>query len=154
MKLVVQRVNRAEVRVEDRTIASIGRGLLILLAVERGDTEAAADAAARKVAALRIFPAPGSERMDLAAREAGGEVLLVSQFTLAASIRRGRRPSFDAAAAPAEAEALCERFALTLRAEGLPVATGRFGAMMEVDLVNDGPVTLWMTVSPAGEIGP
>lgn len=154
MRLVVQRVTRAAVRVEGESIASIGPGLLILLGVEQGDSAPVAAAAARKVAGLRIFPEPGGRKMDRSVAETGGSLLVVSQFTLAASVRRGRRPSFDGAAPPGEAEVLCEAFVRTLEGEGLPVCTGRFGAMMEVELVNDGPVTLWMQSTPEGEIGP
>ncbi len=154
MKLVVQRVSRAAVRVDDRTVAQIGKGLLVLLAVERGDSVVVAASAARKVAGLRIFPEPGTVKMNRSVGESGGAVLVVSQFTLAASIRRGRRPSFDRAAAPQEAAARCEDFTAALEAEGLDVRTGVFGAMMEVELINDGPVTIWMESTPEGEIGP
>ncbi len=154
MKLVVQRVSRAAVRVGDRTVAQIGKGLLVLLAVERDDSVVVAAAAARKVAGLRIFPEPGTVKMNRSVGDSGGAVLVVSQFTLAASIRHGRRPSFDRAAAPHEAAALCGAFVAALEAEGLDVLTGEFGAMMEVDLTNDGPVTIWMESTPEGEIGP
>lgn len=125
-------------------VGEIGRGVVLLVGVERGDTEADADATARKVAALRIFP--GRTPMDRTLAEVGGAVLVVSQFTLAASLARGNRPSFDGAEDPARAEALYLRVATGLRATGLPVATGRFGASMAVDLTNDGPVTFLLSV--------
>jgi D-tyrosyl-tRNA(Tyr) deacylase len=136
---VVQRVARAEVRVDGAVVGRIGKGLLVLVGVERGDGEADADLVARKIAALRIFP--GRMPMDLAAAEVGGSCLVVSQFTLAGSVHKGNRPSFDRAEDPPRAQALYERLADKLREGGLPVETGRFAAMMEVDLVNDGPVT-------------
>lgn len=139
MKTVVQRVSRAEVRVEGQVVARVERGLLLLVGVEKGDGEADADATARKIAALRIFP--GRTPMDLTARDVGGACLVVSQFTLCASIAKGNRPSFEPAEAPARAEPLYLRVVDGLRAAGLPVETGRFGADMAVDLVNDGPVT-------------
>ena len=139
MKTVLQRVRRAEVRVGGAVIARIDRGVVLLCGVERGDAEADADVTARKVAALRIFE--GRTPMDLTLREVGGACLVVSQFTLAAALSKGNRPSFEPAEAPARAEALYARVAAQLREAGLPVETGRFGADMEVDLVNDGPVT-------------
>jgi D-tyrosyl-tRNA(Tyr) deacylase len=140
MKTVVSRVSRAEVRVDGQVVGRVGRGVLLLVGVERGDTEADALATARKIAGLRIFP--GRTPMDLELAEVEGGCLVVSQFTLAGTVRKGRRPGFDAAEAPAAAEALYLRVADELRAQGLPVQTGRFGAHMEVELVNDGPVTL------------
>jgi len=140
MRTVVSRVSRAEVRVEGTVVGQVGRGVLLLVGVERGDTEADALATARKIGALRIFP--GRTPMDLDLAEVKGGCLVVSQFTLAANVRKGRRPGFDAAEAPALAEVLYLRVAEELRAHGLPVETGRFGAHMEVELVNDGPVTL------------
>jgi D-tyrosyl-tRNA(Tyr) deacylase len=136
---VVQRVSRAEVRVDGAVVGRIGRGLMILVGVERGDGDADADVAARKIAALRIFP--GRTPMDVTVAEAGGGCLVVSQFTLAGSVHKGNRPSFDRAEDPPRAQALYERVASRLREAGLPVETGRFAADMEVDLVNDGPVT-------------
>lgn len=140
MKTVVQRVSRAAVRVDGEVVGSIDRGVMLLVGVHRGDTEADAIATARKIASLRIFP--GRTPMDLDLAQVGGGCLVVSQFTLAGTIRKGRRPSFDAAEAPEAAEALYERVADELRTLGLPVQTGRFGAMMEIDMVGDGPVTL------------
>jgi D-tyrosyl-tRNA(Tyr) deacylase len=154
VKLVLQRVSRAEVRVGGRAVAGVGRGIVVLLAIEKGDTRGVVEAAAAKVADLRIFPEPGGSKMNLSVADAGGEVLVVSQFTLAASLRKGRRPSFDAAAPPEEAAPLCEAFAGALRGRGIRVATGVFGAMMEVDLTNDGPVTFVLQSPPGGEVGP
>ena len=139
MKTVVQRVQRAEVRVDGAVVARIDRGVLLLCGVERGDGEADADTTARKIAALRIFP--GRTPMDLTLAEVGGGCLVVSQFTLAASLAKGNRPSFEPAEAPARAEELYLRVAAQLRAAGLTVETGKFGADMQVELVNDGPVT-------------
>jgi D-tyrosyl-tRNA(Tyr) deacylase len=139
MIAVVQRVSRAEVRVEGAVVGRIGVGLMILVGVERGDTDADADVVARKIAALRIFP--GRAPMDVTVAEVGGGCLVVSQFTLAGSIHKGNRPSFDRAEDPPRADALYQRVVTRLREAGLPVETGRFAAMMEVDLVNDGPVT-------------
>ena len=141
MKALLQRVSRAEVRVDGRAVGTIGRGLLVLLGVERGDAPPDAASLADKTAELRIFP-DEAHHMNRSVEEVGGACLVVSQFTLAGSTRRGRRPSFDAAAPPGEAEPLYEHFVACLRARGLPVATGVFRAMMEVELVNDGPVTL------------
>ena len=140
MKTVVSRVSRAEVRVDGQVVGQVGRGVLLLVGVERGDTEADALATARKIAGLRIFP--GRTPMDLELAEVQGGCLVVSQFTLAGTVRKGRRPGFDGAEAPAAAEALYLRVAEELRSLGLPVQTGRFGARMEVESVSDGPVTL------------
>lgn len=141
MKVLLQRVSRAAVRVEQQSIGAIGRGVVILLGLERGDDADRAAWYARRVAALKLFPDPsGPWAAPLA--EVGGAVLVVSQFTLAARTRKGRRPSFDDALPPAAAEPLYRLFIATLKAEGLEVAEGRFGALMEVELVNDGPVTL------------
>ncbi|KAB2962587.1 MAG: D-tyrosyl-tRNA(Tyr) deacylase [Thermoanaerobaculia bacterium] len=141
MRLILQRVARASVTVAGERVAAIGRGLLVLAGVERGDGAAQAAAAADKIARLRIFgDAEGKMNLDLA--QAGGAVLLVSQFTLAASTDRGRRPSFERAAPAGEARQLLEVLAAELRRAGLEVETGRFAARMEVELINDGPVTL------------
>jgi len=142
VKTVVQRVTRAEVRVGDERVGQIGRGLLLFVGVEKGDSEADADATARKVAALRMFP--GRTPMDLTLADVGGACLVVSQFTLCAALGKGNRPSFEPAAEPALADPLYLRVAAALRATGLTVETGRFGADMAVDLVNDGPVTFWV----------
>jgi len=139
VKTVVQRVARAEVRVDGDVVAKIDRGVLALVGVERGDSEADVETTVRKLAALRLFP--GRTPMDLTLGEAGGACLVVSQFTLAASLAKGNRPSFEPAEEPARADLLYQRVASGLRALGLPVQTGRFGADMQVALVNDGPVT-------------
>ncbi len=140
MKLVVQRVARAAVSVDGQETARIDGGLLVLLGVEVGDVDDDADRLAAKIAKLRIFP-DAKKPMNSSVRDVGGAVLVVSQFTLAADLSRGNRPSFVRAAAPAEAERLYLRFATVLAAQGVPVATGRFGAMMDVELVNAGPAT-------------
>lgn len=141
MRVVLQRVSRARVSVEGRTTGEIGRGLLLLAGFTDGDGEDALAWMAEKVAALRVF-ADDAGRMNRSVAEAGGALLVVSQFTLYGDVRKGRRPSFVAAARPEIAIPLYERFVALLRETGLPVATGEFGAMMEVELVNDGPVTL------------
>jgi D-tyrosyl-tRNA(Tyr) deacylase len=141
VKVLLQRVSRAEVRVSGRPVGAIGRGLLVFVGVERGDVDQEVVRLADRTAELRVFP-DDADRMNRSVEEVGGECLVVSQFTLAGSTRRGRRPSFDAAAPPEEAQVLYERFVSRLRERGLPVATGNFRAMMEVELVNDGPVTL------------
>lgn len=139
MKAVIQRVLRAEVRSGD-DFAEIGPGLLVLVGIEVGDTPEGIDWTAVKIATLRIFE-DSDGRMNLGFADVGGEILAVSQFTLAGSIARGRRPSFDAAMAPEPARILFDRFVARLRAEGIPVQTGFFQQHMEVELVNDGPVT-------------
>lgn len=140
MRAVLQRVSRAAVRVEGETVGEIGAGLLVLLGIAAGDEERAADRLAAKLARLRIFERDG--RFDESLLDTGGAALVVSQFTLLADTRRGNRPSFTDAARPDDAEPLYERFCQALRDLGVPVATGRFGARMEVELVNDGPVTV------------
>jgi len=140
MKAVVQRVSEASVEVDGELVSRIGRGLLVLLGVERGDGDEHARWVAEKLANLRIF-ADERGHFNRSILEAGGEVLSVSQFTLAGSVRKGRRPSFDRAAAGPEAEALYNRFLQFLRQTGVTVHDGRFGALMAVRLVNDGPVT-------------
>jgi D-tyrosyl-tRNA(Tyr) deacylase len=141
MRLVIQRVSSAAVRVAGETVGAIGRGLLVLVGVERGDAAASALAAAEKLAGLRVFD-DAAGKMNLDAAAAGGAFLVVSQFTLAGSLARGRRPSFERAAPPDEAAPLVEALVEALRQRGCKVATGRFRARMEVTLVNDGPVTL------------
>ncbi|TCJ18856.1 D-tyrosyl-tRNA(Tyr) deacylase [Rubrobacter taiwanensis] len=141
MKVVVQRVSRASVTVDGETVSSIGRGLLLLVGVARGDTRAQADWLAEKISGLRIFE-DAAGRMNLSVRDVGGEILAVSQFTLLADTRKGKRPSFVNAAPPGEAEPLFDYFCGRLREKGLRVGTGVFGAMMEVGLVNSGPVTV------------
>jgi D-aminoacyl-tRNA deacylase len=141
MRSVVQRVSRAAVRVDGRVVGEIGNGLLVLLGVAAGDGDDDVRWSADKIAQLRIFEDPAG-KMNRAVAEVGGGVLLVSQFTLLGDARKGNRPSFVAAAAPELASALYEQVAARLRERGLPVATGVFRAAMEVELVNDGPVTL------------
>lgn len=141
MRLVIQRVTSASVRVEGETVGEIGRGLLVLAGVERGDGMDKVRAAAEKLAGLRVFEDEAG-RMNLDAAAVGGAFLVVSQFTLAGSLARGRRPSFDRAAPPDEAAPLVEALVEDLRGRGFRVETGRFRASMEVSLVNDGPVTL------------
>jgi len=141
MRTVVQRVARAAVRVDGRAVGEIEAGLLVLLGVAGGDREADADALAGKVARLRIFE-NDEGRFDRSVLDSGGAALVVSQFTLIAETAKGNRPSFSGAAAPEEAERLYQRFCAALRELGVPVAQGVFGARMEVELVNDGPVTV------------
>src|SRR5205823_14229245 len=138
---VVQRVTRARVTAGGEVAGEIGHGLLVLLGVAKADTEAAAEYLAEKVAGLRVFEdAEGKMNRDV--QQAGGAVLVVSQFTLYGDVRRGKRPSFDDAARPEEARRLYEHFVATLRALGLRCDTGQFQAVMEVELVNSGPVTI------------
>ena len=150
MIALVQRVAEASVTVDGETVSAIGPGVLVLLGVVRGDTRAEADWLAAKIAALRIFP-DDAGKMNRSLRDTAGEALVVSQFTLAGDARRGTRPSFARAALPADAEPLYEHAAAALGdALGRPVATGVFGASMQVALVNDGPVTLWLDRPPDG----
>jgi len=140
MKCVIQRVRRASVSVNDKLVSAIGAGLLVLGAVEKGDGEQAMRDAARKIRELRIF-GDDAGKMNRDVRDAGGAILAVSQFTLAGSIAKGRRPSFDNAEEPGRARELFELFASELASNGIEVATGRFREMMIVALENDGPVT-------------
>ena len=140
MKIVLQRVKKAAVKVNQQVIAQIGPGVCLLLGVEKGDSETVISYLARKVAELRIFP-DQQGKMNLSLLDLNREVLVVSQFTLAASIKKGRRPSFDRAEKPERARQIYEKFIENLRAWGLKVQTGQFQALMEVDLINDGPVT-------------
>lgn len=141
MRAVVQRVSRAGVRVDDRIVGEIGAGLLALVSVGTDDDQRDAQAMAEKIAELRIFPDAGG-LMNRSLRETGGALLLVSQFTLHGDVRRGRRPSFIAAAPPAVARTLYELVGGSVALLGVPVAYGEFGAQMAVELVNDGPVTI------------
>lgn len=141
MRVVLQRVSRAAVRVDGEVVGEIGSGLLALVGVAAGDDAETVDKVAGKVAGLRIF-ADAEGRFNESVAEIGGAVLVVSQFTLISDVRKGRRPSFTSAARPEQAEPLVERFAAQLAAAGVPTASGRFGAMMEVELVNDGPFTV------------
>ena len=145
MKLVVQRVSRAEVRVEGRTVGQIEKGLLVFVGAAKGDTADQAEEAARKVAGLRVFE-DASGRMNLGLGDVGGRVLAVSQFTLCADLSRGRRPGFERALPAEQARPLYEHFCRALELSGVSVSTGVFGAMMEVDLVNDGPATFVLDV--------
>lgn len=145
MKLVIQRVSEAQVRVRGESVARIGRGFLVLVGAEQGDRPEAADEAARRVAGLRVFnDENGKMNLDLAA--VGGSVLVVSQFTLGADLSRGRRPGFERALPGEAARPLYERFVAALEASGVPVSTGVFGEMMQVSLVNDGPATFLLDI--------
>ena len=141
MRAILQRVNRASVAVASEIVGRIDRGLLILLGVHRTDTAEQSRWLAEKIAGLRIFE-DADGKMNLSVQEIGGSILIVSQFTLYADCRKGRRPSFLEAARLEIAEPLYERFANDMRALGIPVSTGRFGADMQVELINDGPATL------------
>ena len=147
MRAVIQRVTRASVRVDGVVAGEIGPGLLVLLGVASGDAESEAARLAEKVARLRVFENDDG-RFDRSLLDTGGAVLAVSQFTLIADTEKGNRPSFAGAAGPGEAERLYERFCASLRDLGLAVRTGVFGARMEVELVNDGPVTIVLEAAP------
>jgi len=141
VKAVAQRVSRAAVQVDGVTIGEIGAGFVLLVGVEHADTDAEAEALADKLLGLRVF-GDAEGNMNRSLRDVGGAVLVVSQFTLLAALRRGRRPSFTAAAPPEMAEPLVDAVVARIGSAGVEVATGRFGARMEVELVNDGPVTV------------
>ena len=143
MRVLVQRVSRAEVRVGARLTGRIERGFLLLVGLTHADGDAEIEWMADKVLGLRLF-GDAEGKMNLALADVGGAPLVVSQFTLYGDARKGKRPSFVDAARPEHAVPLYERFVAALRARGAPVATGEFGAMMDVELVNDGPVTLWL----------
>ena len=145
MRAVVQRVSSASVRVGGEVRAACGRGFVVLLGVAAGDDDAAADRLAGKVARLRVFE-NAEGRLDRSLLDVGGEALVVSQFTLLADTAKGNRPSFGRAATPGASQPLYERFCDALRSEGVRVGTGVFGARMEVELVNDGPVTIVLDV--------
>jgi D-tyrosyl-tRNA(Tyr) deacylase len=155
MIAVVQRVSEAAVRVDGEVVGRIGPGLLVLASVHRDDTDADLDWTANKLVGLRVFrnPQDAEKYFDIDVKQAGGSVLLVSNFTVAAETRRGRRPSFDAAAPPDEGRRLFDRLIEAVRATGVPVQTGRFGAEMKVSLVNDGPVTLLVDSRDARKAG-
>ncbi|MGD1009970.1 MAG: D-aminoacyl-tRNA deacylase [Candidatus Aminicenantales bacterium] len=140
MKIVLQRVKEARVEVEGNTVGRIGKGICLLLGVEKGDTEDEACLLARKAVELRIFP-DADGKMNLSLADLGGEVLAVSQFTLAGSVRKGRRPSFDGAEEPRRAAEIFDHFVGAVEAMGVTVETGVFQAVMDVHIVNDGPVT-------------
>ncbi|HZS37127.1 MAG TPA: D-aminoacyl-tRNA deacylase [Polyangia bacterium] len=141
MRAVVQRVSRGEVRVDGAPVGRVGRGFVVLVGAGDDDTDDDAQALADKIVGLRVFPDDAGQ-MNRALADVGGGLLVISQFTLLGDCRKGRRPSFAKAMAPGPAERLYEKFVALLRASGLAVETGRFRAMMEVELVNDGPVTL------------
>lgn len=143
LRAVVQRVNRASVTVDEQVVGRIARGVLVLLGVESTDTGADSEYMADKIAGLRIFT-DAEDKMNLSLADINGAVLAVSQFTLLGDCRRGRRPSYSEAARPEQAEPLYEQFVAALRAKDVQVETGVFGAMMQVELVNDGPVTLML----------
>ena len=143
MRALLQRVSRAEVRVADDVVGQISLGMVVLLGVGRDDDEATADKLARRVTELRMFDDEAG-KTNRSLTDVSGEVLVVSQFTLYADTRRGRRPGFTAAAPPEEAQKIYEQFAAALRELDVVVATGRFGTAMEVELVNDGPFTIWL----------
>jgi D-tyrosyl-tRNA(Tyr) deacylase len=142
VRAVLQRVSRASVSVDGAVVGQVGAGLLILICAMQGDTEAEADKLAAKIAKLRIFK-DDAGKMNLSVRDAGGAALIVSQFTLAADLR-GNRPGFSYAASPDEGKRLYQYFSERIRAEGIAVENGIFGADMDVSLNNDGPVTIWM----------
>lgn len=142
MRAVLQRVTKASVSVDGQTVGEIGQGLMILVCAMQGDTEAQADKLAAKIAKLRIFK-DDAGKMNLSVKDAGGAALIVSQFTLAADLR-GNRPGFSPAAAPDEGKRLYDHFTTRIAAEGIAVQNGIFGADMDVSLVNQGPVTIWL----------
>lgn len=148
MRAVVQRVTRARVTVANDVVGDIGSGLLVLLGVAQEDTEADADYLADKITGLRVFEDSGG-KMNLSLREAEGSMLVVSQFTLYGDVRRGKRPSFDQAAPPEKALQLYQYFVERVRGAGLRCETGKFQAMMQVELINDGPVTILLDSSKA-----
>ncbi|EKQ67625.1 D-tyrosyl-tRNA(Tyr) deacylase [Leptolyngbyaceae cyanobacterium JSC-12] len=144
MRVVVQRVKSSQVSVDGHVVGKIGRGLNLLVGISDTDTEAELNWMTRKCLELRLFPASEGGRFDCSVQEIAGELLVISQFTLYGDCRKGRRPSFERAATPQLAEMLYERFVEKLRASGLKVATGQFGAMMQVTIENDGPVTIFL----------
>jgi D-tyrosyl-tRNA(Tyr) deacylase len=146
LRAVVQRVSSAKVKVDGQEISAIGPGLLVFLGIKAGDTEGDARYLAEKIVGLRVFP-DGEGKMNLSIQDTGGKVLVVSQFTLYGDCRKGRRPSFSEAAPAKEAEKLYETFVEALKEQGLEVACGQFQAHMQVELVNDGPVTLLLDSS-------
>lgn len=150
MRAVIQRVHRAQITIDREETRQTGRGLVVFLGVLRGDAEKQADFLAEKVYGLRIFP-DENDKMNLSLPDVGGEVLVVSNFTLGTDCKKGRRPSFDMAAPPEEANALYLRFVEQLRAQGVRVETGEFGAYMEVLVSNDGPVTLIIDTEKIGK---
>ena len=150
MRAVIQRVSRAQITIDYKETREIGQGLVVFLGVMKGDTEAQAEFLAEKVRGLRIFT-DENEKMNLSLEDVDGELLVVSNFTLGTDCKKGRRPSFDMAAPPEEANALYLRFVEQLRAQGVRVETGEFGAYMEVLVSNDGPVTLIIDTEKIGK---
>ncbi|GAB4381129.1 MAG: D-aminoacyl-tRNA deacylase [Elainellaceae cyanobacterium] len=142
MRVVIQRVWSSQVTVDGEVIGQIGRGLNLLVGIADTDTEAELDWMVKKCLELRLFPGETGDRFDCSVQEINGELLVISQFTLYGDCRKGRRPSFDRAATPANAENYYEKFVEKLRTSGLKVETGKFGAMMQVSIENDGPVTI------------
>lgn len=140
MKAVVQRVKSASVSINGKLFSSIGQGILVLLGIENSDTISEAEYVCSKLLKLRIFE-DENEKMNYSVTDIGGEILVVSQFTLAGSVKKGTRPSFDNAMKPDDAEVLYEKFVEMIKQSNLKIQTGKFGAMMEVSLINDGPVT-------------
>lgn len=140
MKALIQRVKRASVTIDNKVVSKIGAGMLVLLGVEKGDEKENAEKLADKLSRLRIFE-DENEKMNLSIQDVKGEMLVVSQFTLCGDCKKGTRPSFDKSAPPVIANELYEYFVTQIEALNIPVQTGRFGAMMEVELLNDGPVT-------------
>jgi D-tyrosyl-tRNA(Tyr) deacylase len=152
MRVVLQRVNASQVTIEGKVVGKIGRGLNLLVGIAETDTEAELDWMARKCLDLRLFPNPegSADRWEMSVQDIGGELLVVSQFTLYGDCRKGRRPSFSRSAAPEPAQRLYEQFVEKLRQSGLRVETGEFGAMMQVAIDNDGPVTLLLERENSG----
>ncbi|MBF2087725.1 MAG: D-tyrosyl-tRNA(Tyr) deacylase [Synechococcales cyanobacterium K44_A2020_017] len=144
MRVLLQRVTASQVRVDGDVVGQIGRGLNLLVGIAPSDTPAELDWMARKCLDLRIFPSDESSKGDRSVLDLGGELLVISQFTLYGDCRKGRRPSYGQAAPPDRAQALYDHFVDRLRQSGLRVETGQFGAMMQVSIENDGPVTLWL----------
>ena len=145
MRVLIQRVTSSQVMVNGEVVGAIGKGLNLLVGIAPTDSESELAWMAKKCLNLRLFPQGESGRFDKSALEIGAELLVVSQFTLYGDCNKGRRPSFAAAAPPAQAEQMYERFVAMLRESGLKVETGTFGAMMDVAIANDGPVTLWLS---------
>ncbi len=143
MRALLQRVGRAKVKVDERIVGEIDQGLLVFLGVMKGDGDADLERLASKIVDLRIFE-DAAGKMNVSVKDVGGKILIVSQFTLAANCKKGRRPSFDDSASPNFAKEMCEKFVARIHGEGIEVATGEFAAHMQVDLTNDGPVTIWL----------
>ena len=149
MKVLIQRVKNAGVNIDGETVSSIGKGILALVGIEKGDTREQVEKLAKKVVNLRIFP-DENDKMNLSLIDIQGEMLIVSQFTLCGDCKKGTRPSFDKSAPPDIANELYEYFVTQVQAYGVKTGTGKFGAMMEVSLINDGPVTFMLEVQGQG----